>query len=197
MSLKVNLISATRSVRSAKEMVQANLEQRRGRGIGRYVPANAGRMLVGAHDHGHGVPANQALDPPLDLAAAGIRGLLIGRDGVDVGRVGRERDGHALAIGVELELGKQVAGALRPTVDQHAVQGVQPLLGLGNVTIPIGSIGAHDQFRRHDRSPFVRCLPRQAVPLLHFYFTAIGKADTARVIRTQEVKASKRRSCRK
>ena len=50
-----------------------------------------GVVLVGPHDHGHGVPADQALDAPLDLAVAGKGRLLVGRDGVDVGRVGRER----------------------------------------------------------------------------------------------------------
>ena len=33
------------------------------------MPANAGFFLVRLHDHGHGVPANDAFDAPLNLAA--------------------------------------------------------------------------------------------------------------------------------
>jgi hypothetical protein len=60
------------------------------------------------YHHGHGVPAHQALDAALDLAAAGVRRLLIGVDGVDVGGVGGERQLDAAGVRV-IPLPEQLA----------------------------------------------------------------------------------------
>ena len=85
--------------RAAEEVVEADLVQRRGRGVGRDVAADAVGRAVGAHDHRHRVPADEALDAALDLVAAGERRLLLGTDRVDVGRDGGERQADARPCG--------------------------------------------------------------------------------------------------
>ena len=60
---------------AAEEVVEADFVERRRRGVGRDVPADAVRVAVGAHDHRHRVPADEALDAALDLPAAGERRL--------------------------------------------------------------------------------------------------------------------------
>ena len=44
---------------------------------------------VGLDDHGHGIPADDAFDPPFDLAVAGIGGFSFRRNGIDIRRVDR------------------------------------------------------------------------------------------------------------
>ena len=46
------------------------------------------RVLVGAHDHGGGVPADECPDTAFDVLIAGNERLGIWRDGVDVRRLG-------------------------------------------------------------------------------------------------------------
>ena len=92
-------------------------------------PPMPSSTLVGADHHRHGVPAHDALDAALDLAAAGIRHLLVGVDGVDVRRVRRERQLDAALLGVDAELAQQPADARRPSVLQHVVQRLEPLAG--------------------------------------------------------------------
>jgi len=48
------------------------------------IAANAGVVLVGAHHHGHRVPADEALDPPLNGPVAGIRDFFVHRNRVDI-----------------------------------------------------------------------------------------------------------------
>ena len=86
-----------------EEVVEGDFVERGRRGIGRDVAADARAFLVRPHHHRHRVPADDALDLPLQFAVAGVRGLLIGRDGVDVGRGGAGDEGHAAAKGLLLE----------------------------------------------------------------------------------------------
>src|ERR1017187_1163241 len=46
-----------------------------------------GRSAPAPRDHGHGVPAGDALDAALHGAVAGIRNFLLGPDGVHVWRI--------------------------------------------------------------------------------------------------------------
>src|SRR5664279_1817410 len=73
-SLKVNLI------RGAEEVVERHLVERSRRGVGRDVAADAWMVAIGADHHRHGVPADEALDPPFDLAVARVNRLSLGRD---------------------------------------------------------------------------------------------------------------------
>ena len=96
------------------------------------MPGDSG---VGAQDHGHRVPADHAPDAQLHLLVAGERGLLLGRDRVDVARLGQRRQpdvelARALQEPVEDELG--AVGAL---VLGDRVERVDPVLGLGGVAV--------------------------------------------------------------
>ena len=85
---------------AAEEVIEADFVERRRRGVGGDVSADPVRQAVGAHDHGHRVPADEALDAALDLLAPGQRRLVLGADGVDVGGDGRERQSEAGHAGV-------------------------------------------------------------------------------------------------
>src|SRR5205823_2367659 len=102
-------------------------------------------------DHGHGVPADQALDAPLDVAVAGEGRLLAGGDGVDVGGVGGEGQLDALADGLVLQLGQQVAGPVGALRLEDRVERVEPLARLGNVDVPIPP---DDLITLHCHAPF-------------------------------------------
>src|SRR6266478_4312503 len=101
------------------------------------MPANAWFFLVGPHHHGHGIPADQTLDATLDFPAAGIRGLAVRWNGVDIRRVRSERHFDPMPHGLMPELGEQEASAVRAAGLHHAVERVHPLLRLGRVIIAI------------------------------------------------------------
>src|SRR5207237_1404805 len=97
----------------------------------RNVAAEGAVLLVGADDHGHGVPADDALDATFEVAAAGEARLFADGDGVDVGRVGGEGEADAAGVGLVLELGQEVAGAVGAARLQDALQRVEPFARLG------------------------------------------------------------------
>jgi hypothetical protein len=57
-----------------EKVVESHLIEGGAGGKGGDVAADARMLAVGSHHHGHGVPADDALDAPLDLAAAGKAG---------------------------------------------------------------------------------------------------------------------------
>ena len=97
--------------------------------------ADARTFLVRPHHHRHGIPADDALDLPLQLAVAGIRGLLIGRDGVDIGRGGAGGEGHAAAKGLLLEPLQEELGPLGSLGLADVVEGLEPLGGFPRVVV--------------------------------------------------------------
>ena len=80
MPLKEDDVAVAVAVVAAEEMIEGDLVQRRRRGIGRDVAADALFGLVRADHHRQRIPADQALDPPLDVRVAGHRHLLVGRN---------------------------------------------------------------------------------------------------------------------
>ena len=108
MPLDEEAIAAAGRIGALEEMVEADLVERRGRGVGRNMPA-----VMAASDHGHGVPAEQAFDFAFQFAVAGELRLLVGRDGVDVGRVEAGRCADTVAKCRQLHLREQIAGAFR------------------------------------------------------------------------------------
>ena len=97
---------------TAEEVVEADFVQGGGRGVRGNVAADAFFLLVGADHHGHGVPADDVADLAFKLEDAGVGWLLVCRDGVDVGRVGREGNPDALAVGVQGEFAQDFAHAV-------------------------------------------------------------------------------------
>ena len=125
-ALEVNLVAGEIVGRRAEEMVVADFVDRGGRGVAGDVAAHADalRVGVGVDDHGHGVPAGVGLDLALQLAVAGILGLLIHRDGVEVGRLRGGRRLHAgLAEALE-ETVEEAARVFRLLVEQHGFERV-------------------------------------------------------------------------
>ena len=86
------------------------------------MPAHAAFVVIGVDHHGHGVPAHQALDAPLDLAIARIRRLLFGRDGVEVRGADRLRHLDACRPQARDQAGHNQAGLLRPLIFQRHLQ---------------------------------------------------------------------------
>ncbi len=78
-------------------MIEAHFVQRGARGKGADMPTDTIVFLVATRDHGHRIPANNALDPPFKLAIARIGWLFVGWNRIDVRRVDFERYVDTLA----------------------------------------------------------------------------------------------------
>ncbi len=113
-SLKVDEVAAAGGVGAAEKMVEADFVEGGEGSVRRNVPTDAVLFLVGPDDHGHSIPACEALDASLHIAIAGEFGLALDRYGIDVGR--GERSGHVNAIALRLapQLVEQITGAVRP-----------------------------------------------------------------------------------
>ena len=85
-----------RLVAGMPKMHEAGVVKRRRRLEARNVSAKLGRFLVRLDHHRRGVPADVAADVLLELAVAWMGRLGFGRNGVDVSRVGGERQLRAL-----------------------------------------------------------------------------------------------------
>ncbi len=94
MRLKVNEVAV---LSGAKEMIQADFKQIRGRGIGGDVAAEFRMFAIGAHHHRQRVPAHQRGDAFFEREVAGIGRLLGERYGVAIGRGGVEFEPAATA----------------------------------------------------------------------------------------------------
>ena len=99
MALEIDQVAAMRLVGGMPEMHEAGVVKGRRRLEARDMAAKLGRFLVRLDDHRGGVPADVAADVLLELAVARMGRLGFGRNGVDVGGVGRERQLRALATG--------------------------------------------------------------------------------------------------
>jgi hypothetical protein len=64
---KKTMVAAALVPGAPEEVVEAHLEEGGAGGKGGDVAADARMLAVGAHHHGHGVPADDALDAALDL----------------------------------------------------------------------------------------------------------------------------------
>ena len=109
--------------------------------------ADAGVVLVLPMHHRHGVPADQALDTPLEVAVAGIGHLVVLGNGVQVGRdqLARDRNAGLARSGAQ---GRQQLGAMLPVTRHHLVKGLDPLRYLGSKVNLCGCLKLY----RHKRS---------------------------------------------
>src|SRR5260370_36657607 len=90
-SLKINNVPGKIAMTRAKKIVERDLVQGCGGGKGGDMAAQSIVDGVGIDDHGHGVPADVALDANLGLPVAGIIRLFFDGNGVDVGRADKMR----------------------------------------------------------------------------------------------------------
>ena len=119
----------------AEEMIEPDFVERRRRREGGNVPADPFRRLVGAHHHGRRVPAHEALDPALEVRVARHQRLIVGGDGVDVGRVGRERQRDAALGRVEGQFAEQPGDFGRSAGLQHIIKRLEPLAGFNGIEL--------------------------------------------------------------
>ena len=125
--LEINHVAVAVASLAFEEVVERHFVESRRRGVGRDVAADPVRVAIGADHHRHRVPADEALDPPLDLLAAGERGLLVGRDGVDVGRDRRERQRHSAHPRMMADGGEEPLDAAAVSLLDDVVEGFAPL----------------------------------------------------------------------
>src|SRR5699024_8622094 len=90
MALEVDQVAAVLVTGRMEEVIEADLVQRGRRGVAGDVAADAAVLAVGTHHHGHGVPAQNGADAPLDGRIPRRAGLVVHRNGVDVGSIGCE-----------------------------------------------------------------------------------------------------------
>src|ERR1041384_8714988 len=99
MPLKVNHVRVMITVTATEKMVQAHFIKR-GRGsIGGNMTANVWMKTIGFDNHRNGVPTDVALNPPLNFPVAGIAGLVLARNAIDVGGAYHARDLHSRVAG--------------------------------------------------------------------------------------------------
>src|SRR5688572_24441130 len=129
MALVINDVAVLVVALPFEEVVEADfVKSRRGR-VRRDVAADPLINLVGLHDHRKRVPANEALDTALDLAAAGKWWLFWGGDGVDVRGVGGERELDAAAAGVVDQPFQQLPDSGRPARVEDVIERLEPFAG--------------------------------------------------------------------
>ena len=130
MPLKVDQVARLAVIGCMEEVIEPHLEQRGEGGVGGNVAADAGIVLVLPDHHGHGVPADQALDAALHGAIARVCQFVFGTNGIDVGRVQMNGQVGTLSPRALGKLFQQVCGAVRPGLVDHLLQRFQPLSGL-------------------------------------------------------------------
>ena len=135
MALHVYHVAAVVFGGRVPEVVEADVVQGRGRGEARDVAAEVGIALVGAQHHRERVPAHVGTDAVFKRVIARRAHLLVGRDGVYIGGIGRIRHVHAGGARQLDLLLDQVMRAFRPLLLDDRAQRVEPLLGLLGVGI--------------------------------------------------------------
>lgn len=80
-------------------MIKGDFEQSCRRGVSRDVTSDAFVFFVGANNHRHRIPSNDAFDSAFNFAVTRIRRLLVHVDRVDVRGVGFVRQINALSLG--------------------------------------------------------------------------------------------------
>ena len=122
-------------------------------GVSGDVAAQPAVLAVGVDDHGHGIPADEALDLPLHLPIARERRLLVEGDGVDVRRADDARGLEALLAQATGDVVQESRGGSRPLVVErvfhHGFQRLQPF----GVIAAVGP-GLGRRFRRRSRGSF-------------------------------------------
>src|SRR5450756_1616965 len=169
--LKIDQVAAVASAflarrPGAKEMVEADLEQIRRRGVARNVAAKLGIGAVGAHHHRQRIPAHDRGQALLDIEIAGKLRLVGEADAIAVRRVEHRRQLHAPLARVIEQPAQQISRALAAVGLDHCVERVEPFARLMRSGIPeidapesggteVGQVG-HNDFLWQVRPPVYR-----------------------------------------
>ena len=132
-ALKINRVAFEIVGPRAKEMIESHFIQRGRRGVRRNVPADVVLHAVRAHHHGQRVPANQALDAPLEFLISREKRLEPQRYRVRVRRVRRKRQIDPGNRGVRAQPLQNFRSHFRSARIEHRVQRLQPLLNLRGI----------------------------------------------------------------
>src|SRR5690349_7495836 len=103
MALDINDVPFEILCTSTEEVVVADFVKSGGRCESGDMAADSRFQLVGADNHGHGIPADQAFHASFDSLIAGVNGLLVNRYRIDIWRISGERNIYSRAIGTSLQ----------------------------------------------------------------------------------------------
>src|SRR5580692_1578103 len=166
MALEVDEVAAERLARRAKEVVEADVVERRGGGKTRNVAAEFGADLVRAHDGRKRVPAHDMTQARFEFAVAGHRRLAVDRNRVDVRRRWPQRYVRAGSLRFVDQGREQLASAPGPFDGEYASHGLEPFASL--LRIGVGGEASHRCRHFRPASPSLpkapACLGRTALP---------------------------------
>ena len=128
MTLEINNVAVAVLPLGFEKMIEADLVEGGRRSVGRNMATDPRLGTIGPHHHGHGVPANDRFDPPLDRPVSRIWNFVPLGDGVDIRRVGGKRQAHPGLLRVAVHPFQQMAHPFGPFVLQNGDQRFDPLL---------------------------------------------------------------------
>ncbi|MCY1224120.1 hypothetical protein D9M72_362650 [compost metagenome] len=134
-ALEEDLVPAAGVVLAAEEVVEPDLVQGRGTGVGGDVPANADVRALGPVHHDRGVPAHVRPVAALVFLVARERCFLVRGNRVHIVRGGDHRNPDALGAGTLQETAHDVLGTLGALFPDQRIQGLNPFGGLFRITI--------------------------------------------------------------
>ena len=140
-ALEEDVVAAAGVVLASEEVVQPDLVEGCGGGVGGDVPTHTDAGALGAVHHHRRVPAGPAAIALLHLLITRELWLHGGGDGVDVVGGGQRRQGNALGGGALEEAEHEVAAAVRSSTVEQPVEGVHPLLGF--LRVAVDEVGRH------------------------------------------------------
>ncbi len=116
-------------------MVEADVVKSRGGLEAGDMTAQPGVFLVRAQDNRGGVPSDDGADAPLDFTIARVARLQLGRNRIQIGRVGVVgKKGAALARLVDQILQQKVR-AIDPFSFDHRLDRIEPFIGLQRIYV--------------------------------------------------------------
>ncbi|MDI2037355.1 hypothetical protein PJL15_04502 [Paenarthrobacter nitroguajacolicus] len=144
-ALEEHLVPARRVVLAAEEVVEPDLVQGRGPGIGGNVPAHTNIRTLRTMDHHRGVPAHIRPVPALELLVPRERCFLVHRDRVHIISGRHHRHTHRPGTSTLQQRTHNVLGPLGTLLSDQRIKGLNPLRGLFRITIrQLGSQPAED-----------------------------------------------------
>ncbi len=140
-SLEVDEVATVLSRRCVPEVIEADLVERGQRLVRGDVAAELRRVLVGAHDHRHGVPAHHGAQSALDLRVAGDGLVERRRDRVDIRRVQRADRAATGVLRTLDDPADKMPGAGHAVVLDDGIEGIEPLGRLDGVDVYVTIAG--------------------------------------------------------
>ena len=132
--LPVQVVARRTVVLPAEEVIEAEFPGVGNRGVGGNMAANAVKIFVRSSDHHHGVPTNDAVQALFRGEVTGIRALVVGMNGVEVGGF-HHLDVHSGVLGSVHRSVQQTTSFLLAPLIGHGTNGVPPFLSRDGVGV--------------------------------------------------------------